>query len=395
MYCWLYLNRSIYNGRASERGPVPLFSLAIRTLAVTADINIDPFFDDEEEGFTPSVKPGVPAYASVYKDPRDERLSNGASIINIAGAGPKGTRGVLIPHATTGGVPTGIDPNRLGDIQVNIDPQLPGQSTTLKLADLSDELMLESLRQATELVPDASTRARNSRRAATAFRIAQQAVADGTAPKGQDLSPRAPLRSNRSRVVRTTAPTAPAAPRGAAAAAPSSPVLQQSAATSFGPPPLPAKRKTGGFLSQFNKAATAAPLMDAPGEGVDDSPELFSSPVVRQRPQPAVPAIPQPAIQALFELPGFGQLPAMFHDITLDQETGQMTLVYDTRYTQGNKWFPPKPEEGQELARFAMQIVGRPEVYLVVHSGVQYAYQGTEFCTLQILEMGEDDGTQD
>lgn len=359
---------------------------------MTVAINIDPFFDDEEEGFTPSVKPGVPAYASVYKDPRDERLSNGTSIVNIAGAGPKGTRGVLIPHATTGGVPTGINPNRIGDIQVNIDPQLPGQNATLNLSDLSDELLLDALREATELCPDNSTRARNSRRASTAFRIAEQRIKEGSAPKGQDLSPRTPIRSGaRGRVVRSATP-APTTPRAAAAAAPSSPVLQATG-TAFGPPPLAPRRK-GGFLQQFNKPAAAAPLMDAPID-IDEEGPPEQPPVVRQRVQPTAPAIPAPGIQAIFELPGFGQLPAMYHDITLDEDAQQLTLVYDTRFIQGTKWFPPKPEPGQEPQRFALQVVGRPEVYLVVHAGVQYAYQGTEFCTLQILEMGIDDETQE
>jgi hypothetical protein len=371
---------------AGPQGPGPLFSLAIKEVSVTLKLQVDPFFDDEEEGFVPSRQPGVPAYARVYKDPSNERFRAGDSILNIAGAGPRGTYGVLIPHAKEGnsGVPNGIDPNNLGDIVINIDPQLPGQNCTLQLKDLSADLMEQVLEEGRELSPDTSTLPRRRKQASTMFRLAALHIEEGTAPPGQPLAAKQPQRragravKARQQIAQAQQPTPKAAPTG-----PASPVLQQTS-QAFGPPPLQ-KGKVKGFLKQFAQPP-AQPLMDAPvQENYDQVPEKQPGPM-----QPIKQAVVEvPTVQVAFELQGFGQHDAVYHDVTLSDDGQTMTLVYDNNFTSGSKWFPRKPEADDEsLQEFALQIIGRPEVYLVTHSGVQYAYGNLEFCTLNIHKVG-------
>lgn len=359
-------------------------------MSQAATLRIDPFFDDEEEGFSPGNEPGVKIFARAYKDPNSERLKDGRSIVSIAGSGPSGIRGVLIPHATQGGVPENIDPNNIRDIEINIDPQLPGQSAQIRLGDLHDALTMQSIEEARDMCPDASTPARRRRRASTAYRMAAEHIKEGDIERPEETELAQPARRATTSHRRSQAPQVQAVIRDAPAAhpapartmaslpsfqgtAPAPTPVAPRAPAAFGPPPMqrPAAR-SGSMMGAFAPPPPAQPTYEPP---------------VAQAPAAPVGAA-APTRHVTFEIQHFGHIDAYYHDIDYNQDTGKIILVYDTRYSGGMKWFPPKATaESPPMAM--MEENGQNIVCLVAHSGVQYSYEGKEFCILDCHQVGQ------
>jgi hypothetical protein len=350
-------------------------------------IALDPFYDNEEDNFSPSQAPGVAAYGKVYGDPSQERLHNGAPITTMVSQGPRGLgMGVLIPHATAGGVPEGLDPNNIADIEVNIDPHMPGQSARIKLCDLHGNLLRQSIAEAQDLVPGAQKIERRRFRASTALRLAAGHVAADDVPRTdpEDGEHEQPMRHGATRQaipmtpqIRESVPVRsftqlPAAPQSTVAT--STPV-------SFGPPPLEQKMAAspgpsrGGWLNSFSTPAAPPSTGD-----VAPPPQL----------QPANTVQP-PTRVTEFEIQHFGFIKAYYHDIQYDAEKGTIMLVYDERY-QGPKWFPPQASPGQSPPEMAFTDLTSPAmagvVCLVTHSGMQYVYEQKAFCLLNVKQVG-------
>lgn len=351
-------------------------------------LRIDPFFDDEEAGFSPGSEPGIKAFAKVYKDPNTERMGNGASIVQLAGAGPRGIAGVLIPHATQGGVPEGISPNDISDIEINIDPQLPGQSAQIRLGDLHAALTTQSMEEARALVPDGGTSPRRRRRASAAYRLAAEHIAAGDVAPPEDREYEQPARRTvthrhsqapiQQPNIRETSGT----PVRSLGALPSfsgtATAVASPAPAAFGPPPMQPQQR--------QPARRPGSMMGA-----------FSPPAQQQAPEPEQPTYaPAPAVRGpaaptrrvIFEIQQFGEITAFYHDINYDQNTGKIMLVYDTNYVGGTKWFPPLPVENAPPMAM-MEENGQNVVCLVTHSGMQYLYEGKEFCILDCHEVGQ------
>lgn len=70
---------------------------------------------------------------------------------------------------------------------------------------------------------------------------------------------------------------------------------------------------------------------------------------------------------------------AHYHDVQI--EAGKVLLIYDLRFEGGVKWFPPSQPDAPPMA---LRIAERNTVYLVQATGIQYVYDGREFCVLLI-----------
>jgi hypothetical protein len=102
-------------------------------------------------------------------------------------------------------------------------------------------------------------------------------------------------------------------------------------------------------------------------------------------------AIGPPKKLVYFEKEGIGTVPAFFHDVIIEVDTGEdditetgfIVLVYDLRFEQAAaRWFPPADDPYKRP--WAVQINNDRRLYLVHTTGFQYVYDSREFCVLSV-----------
>jgi hypothetical protein len=323
----------------------------------------DPFFDSNGDANLQPPSSLVPQSAPVpgtehYRSPREVVMSSGRNAAELMRPGVMGLQGVVVPHATLGGVPAGMRPHDIGDMQINVDPHIPGQNAIINLADINPRAMRQASQLAGQVTPEPTD--------AATLRLRASATMHGIVAGAQ--------RNGGSS--RNDVPPQQAGPAGYMRA----PNLARVA--------TPQQRRSSplqSFLDGSNASherATYGREMRA----IDiDTPSVVSQP-------PAGTA--EPALEVIFQLQGFGEHRAYFHDVVV--EPGFMVLIYRTGY-RGSKWFPPvSPEPGKRP--IAINIAGTTEVYLVHTTGVQYVYGETEHCVLMVERVGQlpsDDAPQE
>lgn len=314
----------------------------------TRIIELDPFFDRGDTSPNPALQamqqqPIVTGYGQAGYIPADHQTLSNMRPTST------GLRGTIIPRATIGGIPVGTQPHATQDVVVNIDPHIPGQSSSVRLGDINARTVSQATQIAAQLTPEptdiATVRLRGSAMMHTLANAGQNGFAAREAvpvvpqPMGepQFVQPQIPQ-------VRQPVPRQQA-PQGARRAI--------SPLAAFNQQPVPGTR----------------PLreIDIPFE------------------QPAAAQVGPPGVQVIFEMEHFGNLPINYHDVIVQE--GFIVLVFDTRHTASTKYFPPTPK-GDSGPRMALNIVGTPEVFLVQTTGMQFEHDSREYCILMIEQTG-------
>ena len=311
-------------------------------------IQIDPFFDGEGGGLQQvpmrqTAPPVTPPSQYGYQDAAATPLSNGMPMTSRMRQGPAGLQGTVIPRATLGGIPSGTRPHATQDIVMHVDPHIDGQSSQVRLGDITPESVRLAAQQASEVTPDpydvATLRLRG---AATMHGIAANSHQQQRAPAPQ----------------MQVAPT------------------QTIAAPNLGRMGQPVQRHVRPL-----QAFTQAPPDTHEGRPLRAI-DMGQQATVERGPA----AVPPPTIEVTFEIEHFGTHTAMYHDVIIEQ--GFMVFVYKTGYRGGGKYFPGA-NGSQTQPPLAVNITGTNEVYLVQVTGIMYAHEGAEHCVVMIEQQGQ------
>ena len=309
-------------------------------------VQIDPFFDGEGGGGVQhaaprqTAPPVTPPSAYGYQDAGQVALSNGMPMTSRMRQGPAGLQGTVIPRATLGGIPAGTRPHVTRDIIMHVDPHIDGQSSQVRLGDITPESVRQATLEASQVTPDPYDMATlRLRGAATMHGIS--AAHDHRAPQMQMAPP---------------APT------------------QTIAAPNLGRMGTPVQRQ----VRPLQAFTQAPPDMHEgrPLRAIDMGGN--TTPVER--------GVTAPQIEVTFEIEHFGTHTAMYHDVIIQE--GFIVLVYKTGYRGGGKYFPGA-NGNQNQPPLALNITGTNEVYLVQVTGILYACEGAEHCVVMIEQAGQ------
>jgi len=273
-----------------------------------------------------------------YKDPKQETMANGRRISDLMRPAPAGIEGVIVSHATPGGVPENFNPHDRHNLCVTIEPDSINRQN-LNLAAITQNAVDQALLAARERVPGNDIKAIRER-AAVAFEELAKLTNSG-------------VRRAESAVKVAAAPPPP----GASAAQPT--------------PPLDAIDREYSPMAAFGLKKSSRPVAAVANTSTTEK---------------AGP--PQKLVY--FEKEGIGTVPAFFHDIIISttradpevpEESGFLVLIYDLRFEQSAaRWFPPANDPYQRP--WAVKINDDRRLYLVHTTGFQYVYNNIEFCVL-------------
>lgn len=271
-----------------------------------------------------------------YKDPKQETMANGRRISDLMRPAPDGIEGVIVSHATPGGVPENFNPHDRRNLFVTIEPDSINRQN-LNLATITQNAVDQAMQVARDRVAGNDIKSIRER-AAVAFEELAKLTNSG---------------------VRRAEPAAAAK----AASAPQ-PGLAPA-------PPLDAIDREYSPMAAF---------------GLKKSPRPVTPVVSNVNNEKAGP--PQKLVY--FEKEGIGTVPAFFHDIIVSttradpdvpEESGFLVLIYDLRFEQSAaRWFPPANDPYQRP--WAVKINDDRRLYLVHTTGFQYVYDNIEFCVL-------------
>lgn len=344
-------------------------------------LHIDPFFDGEAPGLerrvsTPgyhddlagrqaALAPAAPYQESPnqrgttnagvsnlagYRDVRDMTLADGRPMMAVMRSGPDGLAGTVIPHAGLGGVPQGVNIHRPQDLEVNIDPHMQGQRSRVHLGDVARHLQAAQQMAASVTPEPYSIETLRLRGAATMHGIAQ-------------LSTRQQAPAEYDRAQPQYAPDAPNIPAPHQAQWAGQGASQHVGGGMHQGPrnvrPLQsfAQQAAAGVEGYAGRELRAIDLSQSP------------KPVERRR---------DPTFEVVFEIERFGSHTANYHDVIV--RPGFIVLIYDSA-CPGRLYAPPA---GDDSPPMAISISGDSQVYLVHATGIQYAYEGREFCILLV-----------
>ena len=323
-------------------------------------IQLDPYFDGPEAGATHKQDDSNFAYtphtARGYQDAGAVLDERGVPLTGRMRPGPEGVRGTVIPSATMHGVPRGVKPHDVADIKVVIDPQIPNQSSVVRLGDITEDAVMAATNEARQMVPEpVNPETARLMGAAILHNIAAHSK-ERVIPEAGDPHQ---LQQAGYPMQPQQIPPQPQAPQG--------PFAPQQ------PMQAPAPQKRVSPLTAFNQAnvqQTAAP--QAP-----------QAPV----PQPAPVAPAQPTIGVTFEAQGFGNIDSHFHDVIV--EDNFIVFLYDTSTPGQTPYFPQAPPANNEgeAPPMACQVHGHDDVaYLIQPVGLTYQVQGVKHCVVIIQQ---------
>lgn len=296
-------------------------------------IQLDPFFDGDMQG---NVQQASPQNGSGYVTPDAETMTR-------MRMGPAGLRGTVIPHATLGGIPQGTRPHSTQNVMVHIDPHIEGQTSSIRLGDLSNNLLAQANQLASEITPEPTDMATLRLRGAAAMHAASRLI-------GQTAQPR----------------QAPQAMQEMPMMEP----YQQPVVPVQMPPqqqrqPQPQRRMSP--LTAFNQPVAPLPNTREMRQ-IDFREPLDAGP---------------PSIEVTFEMEHFGEMTAFYHDVVV--EVGFLVLVFDTRCQSARRYFPPKART-EEAPLMALSVAGSNMAYQVETTGIEFKHDSMEFCVLMITK---------
>ena len=319
-----------------------------------------------------------------YRDPSQVALDDGRSMAAILPpAGASRTRGVVIPHATKGGVPRGYDPEDMTDVEVLVDPHLNGDRVRVRVADVTksaaqaaialgnqfadanasesmEEIEVTRLAGAASMHVLANIRNNNNPVAETAPRAEGAGYAGAPDVQFESAPPSA----------RRTAPhrLTPQPPTKTASFAPTVGINPQ--------PPTQHAARPASMAARFAPASAAT----APAPG---------TPMQNLYPAAAAPQPKQPPVPVTFEIPGFGRHEAYYHRVI--QSGASVILVCDDD-SQASRYFPSQIE-----GDFYAQIDNGSTVYQVQALGSTFSDVETRrtYCMLLIMAENAQEGPHD
>jgi hypothetical protein len=265
--------------------------------------------------------------------------------LNIEGRHPStvmrpgrfGLRGTVVPKATNGGIPQGTRPHAVADMTLVIDPNTEGvASSRVNLRDLNSRVMAAAAARAEEEAPSNGTTEDIRLFGSTAMHEVNNMAQAVPVPQQRTV-------------------TAAAAPQQA---------------VSYGSP-MAGMQEARPLRSFFQPAAPAPsePYREARSIMLDEGRG-------QQAAQP-----PQPTVEVIFEIDGFGQHTALYHHVIATE--GHVVLVLRSDWRSGR--FFPRPSSQQ----MALMLANQPEIYLVQTTGVQYSYAGNDFCLLLVEKVAD------
>lgn len=296
-----------------------------------------------------------------YKDPAQERLSNGMAVSDLMRNSSAGLEGVIIPPSTSGGVPVNFDPSGYTRMPIHIDPDNP-DGPVLTLAAMGDVDMTAVIEAATTKYPGGDINSVRNRAMYTMMEIAKNT-------KEKTANTPSPA-SSPGEIVRDSA----VPPH-------EQEITIRSGAESRQKPGMPVEK----INRNYSPMAAFGLREQRPEPAPVGRPTMESS-------QPDTVSAPQTLVY--FEKEGIGTVPAFFHDVLVlldpgeDEnlaQTGFMVLVYNLGFIQSAaRWFPPADDPYQRP--WAVQISGDERLHLVDTTGFQYTYAGIEYCILRISQ---------
>lgn len=310
----------------------------------------DPFFDSNGDANVRTPGPLTPQSAPVpgaeyYRTPNSVVMSNGRSAQELMRPGVQGLQGVVVPHATLGGIPAGMRPHNIREMEINVDPHIIGQNAIVRLSDVTPSSIQRANRLAAQATPEPIDMATMRLRGSAAMHgiVAGAQVNGGASRNG--VPPQ------------TAAPASFLPSPNLARVATSQQQRRSSPLQSF-----LHGTNTSAETAQYGRELRAIDL---------DSPSVVSPP-----PR----SLAEPQYEVIFQLQAFGEHRAYFHDVVIGE--GFLVLVYKLGF-RGSKWFPPVAPNA-DAPPLALNVAGTETAYLVHTTGVQYVYEGAEHCVLMI-----------
>lgn len=352
-------------------------------------IEIDPFVEEFQSG-----NPDDGMIGRGYVDASTMRLRSGRSAAEVMGAGPGGVRAVVIPRATLGGVPAGRNPHDLTNVEMHIDPFVPGQSSIVRVGDLSAAMVAANANVSRQAAPNQTSMAQ-MRYGASAVMHELARATTGIAPSHMVVDPkvdidrvgdtnmaanRQPVAPRRARTLNVIG-TTPSAPQRQSVVEPAS--VPQPVASAPGSPMRP---KVAQATTPVRKLAPLLALdQQAPTAPVRTRTIDISDTYVPQGP-------PEPTVNVEFSVQGLGTIQTAYHDMVVVPGTadeagnvagGFIVLVYHSDF-KGQKFFPP----AEGAPQIAINKIGEREVYGVRASGYNWVRGNEEHMILLIDRFG-------
>lgn len=106
-----------------------------------------------------------------------------------------------------------------------------------------------------------------------------------------------------------------------------------------------------------------------------------SKPIMSNK-EPIQDLVPVPAIKVTFEIDGFGQLEASYHEVVQDDKF--LVLAYNTRYTIGTQFMPQRSTNLMDV-----WVHNQPVVYRVHSVGIRFRLVDYDITVLLIEETAE------
>lgn len=368
---------------------------------------LNPFYDGEPDFRPAAVLPPAPVVAipnvygstqaatyapATYTDVRNIPLDDGRPMTAGMRSGPSGLGGTVIPHATLGGVPRGVRPHEMQDVQVNIDPHLEGARSTVRLGDINAEAVAAAEAQAREVSPDpydmATLRYRSAAmmhnlanggnvRQASANTDPQIDYGGGGMPRQQEMVGRPGLIQPTIGRAPQYAPPQPQQyvqqPQQQYVQQPQQQYVQQPQYAPPPPQPQYAPPRVSRPLQAFNQQPLPTAQVEQRQQRVIDLSHV--PPPAERGPQP-------PQVRVVFELQNFGTHRARYHDVIVQNNV--MVLVF--RENGADDMYVPSSDENTPA--MALMIEGTDVAYLVHTTGIHYTYDGVSFCVLTIERSG-------
>jgi hypothetical protein len=401
----------------------------VKELVLDDILSADPYWDGTSGGGLRCSSVGEDA--ARYHDPSLAYMEkNGRSLASMMPAG-HGVRGVIIPRASVGrsGGSRGFDPHK--PRLVNIDPDIKGQSSVIDIAKLGQDVVEEAYRRAAE-IPGMADDPRLL--ASQAFRF----LAVSTDPVGMGPASR-PGRELRQAPLPGAYVVPASGPNGRQLLEQQEAQMQEEVLSS------PSVSPTVQPVSQFRAVRVPQQMVEAYQVGQQLQPVTPMQPVMAAPMPQTAKAVPMdttkqrvaatrlqaapsptgslmqrvasaPSRQTLpvpnqlvggqmqvgpprkkifFECRGWGQMPFVYHDIV--KQDNLLVLVYDNRYTEGSKLYPPAKtptETDPDAGILAAQLDGDNTIYTVHSTGTKFTHANYEYYILVVAEEFLDSGAE-
>jgi hypothetical protein len=260
----------------------------------------------------------------------------------MRGSGLRGLKGVIVSPAGVDGRAVNFNPHDRRNISINVEPD-SGNSQSFTLSDFTKDAVNAAVERAKTKITGNDIESIRER-AAMVFEELASMANSGVARKAPVAIP--------------------------------------------APPPVPAKAAAAPPAPEYAAADIDRAYSPMAAFGLKKGPQAPSKSLSVATPTATV---GPPTKLIYFEKEGIGTVPAFFHDVVVDVnfsedtllESGFIVLVYDLRFEQATaRWFPPSDDPYKRP--WAVQINNEQRLYLVHTTGFQYVYDNREFCVLLV-----------